>query len=186
MNDILSLQSNAAASGRLDGQIESLKAISLRGQKKISDEQMRETAQQFEEIMIRQLLKEMRKTVPQNGIIQDSHATEMYMEMVDDNLAGQLADSQSLGISELIYQEMKQRNDQIVEPGEFKKTQDYMDLKNSNGDEAHNDFIPLEKSTETFLKFQNQSRMFDLPQTQNQYMPINWQRRLGTDQIVNR
>lgn len=186
MNDILSLPSQAAASGRIDSSIESLKAISLRGSQKMSDEQMRETAGQFEEIMIRQLLKEMRKTVPQNGIIQNSHATEMYMEMMDDNLAAQMADSQSLGISELIYEEMKQKNEAIVDPGECKRSQGYMEIRNSSGDGAGGDFIPLENSTETFLKFQNQNRMFDLPQTQEQYRPIHWQRRLGTDQIVNR
>lgn len=185
MNDTLSLQTSEYSGGRMDSQIESLKALSLDRNQKKTDKQMRETADQFEEIIIRQLLKEMRKTVPKEGILEDSHATEMYTDMVDDNLAKEMAEGRALGISDMVFADLKEKNDKIVNPQDIEKKRDFIELDTKDGSEKKTDFIPLHPTTETFMKLQNKNRMMELPQKSDPFKPMDWHRRVASDQIEN-
>ncbi len=187
MNDLMSLSSNAMAAKRIDGGLESLTSMTLGAKEKKSDKQLRDTANQFEEVIIRQLLKEMRKTVPNNGFIERSHATEMYMEMVDDHMSKQLADANAIGIGDIIYDEMKQKNDSIVNPDEINESDNFINL---NGDKKVNTditegFIPLESQTDPFMKLHNEKRMIDLPQSKDPYMPIDRKLKVASDRITN-
>lgn len=185
MNDALSLSTSSVSSDRLDGQIESLKAISLNRNKKQTEKQMRETANQFEEVIFRQLLKEMRKTVPKEGMLDDSHASEMYMDMVDDNLAKQMASANALGIGDMVYNELKEKNEKIADPSEIKTKRDFIEFKNPDGETQKIDYLPLHPTTDTFMNLQNKNRMMELPKASNPYKPLDWHRRVATDQIQN-
>jgi peptidoglycan hydrolase FlgJ len=185
MNDALSLPASSTAGDRMDSQIESLKAISLDRNKKLTQKQMRETSNQFEEIVFRQLLKEMRKTVPKEGILEESHASEMYMDMVDDNLSKQMASANAIGIGDMVYNELKEKNEKAVDPREIKKQRDFIELETPDGVAKKMDFIPMQATTETFMKLHNKNQMMDLPKASDPYKPLDWKLRVATDQIQN-
>ncbi len=186
MSDSFSLPTSALTTDRIDGQIESLRAMPLNGQKKLSEKQMRDTAKQFEEIVVRQLLKEMRKTVPKNGFIEDSHATEMYMDMVDDHLAKQLADASAIGIGDLIYDELKEKNEKIENPEDIQNNGEFKALPEKDKSPAEPKFMPLARDTETFMKLHSRNRMMELPSAKDPFMPFDRSRRVTTDRIENR
>ena len=185
MDDFLTLPSTAAASP-LEGQIESLRVKSLSGQsQKMDDRQMRAIADEFETLIMRQLLKEMRKTVPHEGYIEQSFSTEMYMEIVDDHLARQLAETNELGLDRLIYEELKAKNEKIATPDE-RPAQD----QSPGGREGTPPpvvtgprFIPLAPDTEKFLELRSSSPMMELPRPRNPYRPLNGHPRVSTSRI---
>ncbi len=55
--------------------------------------------QDFEKMFAHMMLKEMRKTINENSMIEKSHAEKMYEEMMDEALADQIAGSSQLGVA---------------------------------------------------------------------------------------
>lgn len=53
------------------------------------------------------LLREMRKTVPESGLLKKSQAEEMHEEMLDDALSGAMAKTGQLGIARLVEQQLR-------------------------------------------------------------------------------
>lgn len=61
-----------------------------------------EALQEFEHVFLKQLLDEMRKTVPKTGLLGDSPAQRYFEEMLDDVHAGKMAESGQFGIARQI------------------------------------------------------------------------------------
>ncbi len=57
---------------------------------------------ELEGLFLKELLKEMRKSVPDEGIFKKSHATEMYEEMLDEVFSQAMAGSGQFGIAKQI------------------------------------------------------------------------------------
>ena len=53
----------------------------------------------FEKMFVHMMLKEMRKTINETSLVEKSHATKMYEEMMDEALAEQMAQSGQMGIA---------------------------------------------------------------------------------------
>ncbi len=174
------LNTSAGLMNRTQGQLEALEMKSLHGNGKMSDREMRDTANDFESLIIRQLLKEMRKTVPKSELMGNSHAMDMYMEIVDDHLAEQLAQTKPFGIGDMIYEELKEKNDKIKDPSEMEK-KPFLSLNGKQKDSADPDFIPLHKNTEDFLRLHKEPQMLELDQEKNGFMELKDRRTIPTD-----
>ncbi|HXP92938.1 MAG TPA: rod-binding protein [Candidatus Binatia bacterium] len=69
---------------------------------------LHQATQQFEGVFLGMLLKEMRATVPQDGIFgKASPTTQTFTEMLDQQRAQQLASSGTVGISKLMEQQLR-------------------------------------------------------------------------------
>src|SRR5690606_35225994 len=62
--------------------------------------------QEFERLFLFQMLKEMRKTIPDGGLFQGGMKQEYFEEMMDDFLAGEMAASGQLGIARQMAAEL--------------------------------------------------------------------------------
>lgn len=60
---------------------------------------------EMERLFVYELLKEMKKTIPESKLFPKSLAKEVYYEMLYDALAGEIARSKQLGIAEQIVPE---------------------------------------------------------------------------------
>lgn len=72
-------------------------------------EELRKSAEGMESILVRQVLKAMRSTIPEPEEEEDlfgsaSHATQMFKQMMDDELADKIANNSEFGIAEKIFQ----------------------------------------------------------------------------------
>jgi soluble lytic murein transglycosylase-like protein len=69
---------------------------------------LKKVARQFESLLVNELLKNMRATVPENTLWGDSGGTRIYRQMHDEALAENIAASgNGLGIADLIVQQMR-------------------------------------------------------------------------------
>lgn len=71
-------------------------------------EELRRGAEGMEAILVRQVLKAMRSTIPEPEGEEDifgeaSHATQMFKQMMDDELADKIANNSEFGIAEKIF-----------------------------------------------------------------------------------
>ncbi|MEA3545643.1 MAG: rod-binding protein [Thermodesulfobacteriota bacterium] len=69
-------------------------------------EQLREVAQQFEAIFIQQMFKEMRHTIPTDGLIQRSNADDIYAQLQDLEAAKLTAQQGGIGLADLMMQQL--------------------------------------------------------------------------------
>lgn len=171
-------------SARSGSDLESLGAISLSNNQRMSEREMRDVANQFETMLYRLVLKEMRKTVPKDGVIGQSHATKMYQDIIDDHLAEQIATTNNLGLEEAIVKDLKQKQESIMGPKQSQ--QDGPIELPEREQEAGGKFFPLnEPSTEAFLSLQEDKQPIPLPKDNQGPIPLGNRTRVSTSQIDN-
>ena len=73
---------------------------------------LREATQQFESLFITQLMKAMRGTVPESKLMGSGNGQQLFREMLDQELAGRVAQSGGLGIGEMLYQQLAPKESQ--------------------------------------------------------------------------
>jgi flagellar protein FlgJ len=69
-------------------------------------EKLKEAAQQFEAIFIQQMYKEMRKTIPDDGLIQRGNAEDIYAQLQDLEAAKITAQQGGIGLADLMMQQL--------------------------------------------------------------------------------
>ena len=70
-----------------------------------TNEELKSLAHQFESIFVHQLLKSMRSTVQKSGLL-DSHATQMYESLYDEEVAKLMTEQKSMGLADIIYRDL--------------------------------------------------------------------------------
>ncbi len=74
-----------------------------------NDKQLRESTREFEAMYIFEVYKAMRKSVPENGLIEKSFSTQMYQEMLDMEMAKNTAAGEGMGIGKAMYEQLKDK-----------------------------------------------------------------------------
>ncbi len=78
----------------------------LRPAKGRDPQQLKGAAAQFEAVFIQQMFKEMRNTVPDEGLIPRNSADDMYTQMQDAEAAKIMAERGGIGLAEMMLQEL--------------------------------------------------------------------------------
>jgi flagellar protein FlgJ len=71
-------------------------------------EKLKEVCQQFEAIFIQQMYKEMRNTVPEDGLIPRGNADSIYTQLQDMEAAKLTAEQGGIGLAELMLEQLMQ------------------------------------------------------------------------------
>ena len=80
--------------------------IPLLNTENVDDEQLLEACREFETVFIQQMLKEMRKTIPKDGLIPQSHEQSIFTEMFDEEVAKATAQKGGFGLAEMLFQQL--------------------------------------------------------------------------------
>ncbi|MBI4403581.1 MAG: rod-binding protein [Deltaproteobacteria bacterium] len=70
------------------------------------DAELDKVSRQFEALFLDHMVSVMRKTVVKEGFIPESNAERIYQAMLDNEYAQKMADSNQIGLSELLYQHL--------------------------------------------------------------------------------
>ncbi|MGE4518636.1 MAG: rod-binding protein [Desulfobacteraceae bacterium] len=74
---------------------------------KNEDAKLKKACEDFEAIMIHQMLKAMRKTVPEGGILEKSHGTDIWESMYDEKISFEASDRErGTGLAMFLYKEL--------------------------------------------------------------------------------
>lgn len=71
------------------------------------DEQLKEAAREFEAYFLGIMLKQMRRTVIDGGLIEKSEARKHFETMLDEEYARNMSSGEGIGIANAIYEAMK-------------------------------------------------------------------------------
>jgi len=68
--------------------------------------QLKQAAQQFEAIFLRQMFKEMRATIPDGGLIKRGNADAIFTDLQDAQAAQMMAARGGIGLTDLMMQQL--------------------------------------------------------------------------------
>ncbi len=68
---------------------------------------LQKACQGFEAIFINTILQEMRKSIPDDGLLPTSNATRTWQQLFDNQLAETLASRQEMGVAKMLYQQLQ-------------------------------------------------------------------------------
>jgi flagellar protein FlgJ len=71
-------------------------------------DELKKSCQEFEAIFIRTLIKSMRATVPDGGLLEKNTDSEVFEEMMDGEIATQAAKQGEFGIAEALFRQLYQ------------------------------------------------------------------------------
>ena len=74
--------------------------------KSAENARLRKAAQDFEAVFLAQLLKSMRKTVPESELLGNSSESKIYRAMMDEELAAEMARSGGVGLADLLVEQL--------------------------------------------------------------------------------
>ncbi len=75
------------------------------------DQKLMDACKEFESIFTYMMLKEMKKTVPEDGIIEKSQGTRMFEEMYLEELSKDMANGNNgIGMAKILYNQFKKGN----------------------------------------------------------------------------
>ena len=75
----------------------------------IDPKQLKKVCEDFEAIFIKQLFKEMRKTLSNGGIMGKSVRAQIYQDIIDEQIALKMAHAGGIGIGEKLYRALAMR-----------------------------------------------------------------------------
>lgn len=81
-------------------------------------EKLKTAAQEFESYFIQMMFKEMRNTVPTDGLIPKSNAEQIFQSMLDEEVAASAAEGQGMGLAKMIYEQMTQEAYSVAPPAD--------------------------------------------------------------------
>ena len=67
---------------------------------------LKKACNDFEAIIIKQMLTTMRKSIPKGGLFESGYEHEMFQSMQDDELAKSIAHGKGMGIAEALYDQV--------------------------------------------------------------------------------
>lgn len=75
------------------------------------DKKLMDVCREFESIFVQMMLKEMKKTVPEDGFVEKSQGTRIFEEMHLEELSKEMTKGDnSIGIAKMLYEQFKSRS----------------------------------------------------------------------------
>ena len=67
---------------------------------------MESACRDFESLFMNYMLQEMRKTIPQDGLLDGGAGEKIYTSMLDSAVAKEVANQRSIGLSDMLMRQM--------------------------------------------------------------------------------
>lgn len=75
----------------------------------VTEEKFREVSDVYEKHFIREMMKQMRTTVPESGFIKKNNAEKIFQDQLDDQYASEWGKSGGIGLSNIIHDQLMQK-----------------------------------------------------------------------------
>jgi flagellar protein FlgJ len=69
---------------------------------------LKEACQQFEEMFLTQMMKQMRKSAPEGGMFGQSQGEKQFADMLDHERAKSWSQGGGVGMAQMMFEQMKQ------------------------------------------------------------------------------
>lgn len=71
------------------------------------EKKLKESCVSLESVLIQEMLKVMRQTIPQNGIFKQDFGQQTFQSMLDEEYSNMIAKNGNLGLADTLFQQLK-------------------------------------------------------------------------------
>jgi len=88
--------------------VQSVKSAAERVKKQGRGEtdKLEQACKDFESLFVAQMMQQMRKTVPQDGLFNGGRAEKIYTEMLDSEMAKSISNQRGVGLAAMMYRQL--------------------------------------------------------------------------------
>lgn len=79
--------------------------------------ELKKACQNFEAIIVQQMLTAMRKSIPKSGLLDSGFSQDMYQSMYDESLAQEVTSNHGMGLADALFSQLSTS----IEKNETKK-----------------------------------------------------------------
>lgn len=83
-------------------------------------EALKKATEEFEAVFIQYLLKSMRSTIQDSGLIEKSQGRSIFEGMYDEELSKTMAAGRQMGIADMLYNQLSQFDEEETKPFDMK------------------------------------------------------------------
>ncbi len=83
-----------------------LKGLKTRQSEKDTPQMLEKACKDFESIFIDHMMREMRKTIPQDGLLDGGQAEQLYTGMLDTEMAKSISSQGGMGLASVLYRQL--------------------------------------------------------------------------------
>ncbi len=119
--------------------IDLTKSMDFKKDQKVTDAKLREVSDMYEKHFIKEMMKQMKATLPEGGLLKKNNAEEIFQDQLDDQYSGEWNKRGGFGISDMIFKQLSEKfgtKDQTLEkpvgPIEFKESTKMLKMPNAN------------------------------------------------------
>ncbi len=100
--------STRAEMASMDNKLTQAKMLSQKASLKEANtsQQLKKVSMEFESIFLNYMLSQMRKTVPDDPLMEKSNAKEIYESMYDESISKELAKAGGIGLAGMLYKQL--------------------------------------------------------------------------------
>ena len=102
-NDLSNVYSNSMESEKSANDFQKIIEQAIKEQ---DDQELKEACQEFEAYFVQRLFKEMRRTIPDGGLFEQSNEKDIYTEMLDTEYSNVISKSNGTGIADVLYKQL--------------------------------------------------------------------------------
>ncbi len=103
------LSSLDSASVGAERELVKSQGIALKAKNATTPEAQEKAGQEFEALLINQMMKSMWSAIPNNGMLSGSREEEYYRDMLNEAIAKDVSEGQGIGIKQVILKELKNK-----------------------------------------------------------------------------
>ena len=81
--------------------------------KKLDRKKLKKACTDFDALFMAQMLKSMRQTIPQSGLLGKGLGSDIYQGLMDQELSKKLAHNKGLGLGQVLYRQMLRQEEKI-------------------------------------------------------------------------
>lgn len=78
-------------------------------------QKLMEVCKEFESIFLNMMLQQMRKTVPDGGLVEKSYARDLYESLQDEEVAKEMAKGGGIGLAQELYKQLSRTGRNPIE-----------------------------------------------------------------------
>ena len=86
--------------------------------KKLDREKLKKACSDFEALFMARMLKQMRQSIPPNGLLGNGPGKEVYQSLMDQELAKKMSQGRGIGLGERLYRQVLQREEKPAAAGQ--------------------------------------------------------------------
>lgn len=102
-SDLLNTYTDSSNAKEVETKFETIFEAALESQ---DDQELQKAYEEYEAYYVQKLFKEMRKTIPEGGMFEESNERNIFEDMLDEEYSKVISEARGFGVADALYRQL--------------------------------------------------------------------------------